>query len=222
MRVSVSFTGFDKNGLSVKKIVEIIGKLEKCGVDTIHWDIMDGIYNSNNTLKYQGPEVIKLLREYTNIDFESHLMISKPWCLVKKLKTTCSKVIFQLESCKTEKEVIKTINKIKEYGKVGIAIEPDTKVEALLKYLSVIDFVLIMTVKTGYSGQSFLDMTNKIKDIKKLKVNKGLKFEVGVDGGINDKTINIIKSCGGCDAANSSAYILNNDYKHAIKVLKLV
>ena len=113
-----------------------------------------------------------------------------------------------------------TIKKIKSLNKrAGIAIEPETPVEQLDNYLPLIDLVLVMTVKTGYAGQKFIDMSDKVRYLNAVRKRNNLNFEIEVDGGINDKTIGIASGAG-CDAVNSASYILYNDYEKAVKVLK--
>ena len=82
-----------------------------------------------------------------------------------------------------------------------------------------VDLVVIMTVKTGYAGQQFIDVSDKIRYLVDARDKKGLDFEIEVDGGINDKTIGIVRSAG-CDAVNSASYILKNDYEKSVKTLK--
>ncbi len=220
IRVAVSFTSSDEMEMTVEKILERLPKLEAAGIDTIQWDIMDGIYNPNNTMKWHGPEAIKEIRKHTNLDFEAHMMVVEPWIFVDKIKDYCSLLIFHIEACKSRNDILKTIDKIKSSGKlVGIAIEPETPVEALDDYLDMTDTVLVMTVKTGYAGQKFMDMTYKIKRLVEIRQKRNLNFEIEVDGGINDKTIGIVRSAG-CDAVNSASYILKNDYEKSVKTLK--
>ncbi|MEK6837524.1 MAG: ribulose-phosphate 3-epimerase, partial [Nanoarchaeota archaeon] len=82
-----------------------------------------------------------------------------------------------------------------------------------------LDTVLVMTVKTGYAGQPFMDMTDKIRKLVKIRTDRGLDFEIEADGGVNDKTVGLLREAG-CDAVNSASYILNNDFERAVRVLK--
>ena len=142
----------------------------------IQLDVMDGKFVNNSSLDKN----LELPRK----NYEAHLMIRKPeeWiatniCFVKS-------VIFHIESTQQASQIIKFV---KASGrKVGIALNPETPVSKIKKYIKQIDKVLILTVHPGSYGAKFLPKTlNKIREIKKLNH----KIIVEVDGGINDKTI---------------------------------
>jgi len=218
MRVAVSFLGKETE-MTAENIIKKLPRLEAAGVNTIQWDLMDGVYNPNNTVRWFSPDVMEKVMSKTKMGSEAHMMVIEPWNFVNKIKDYCSMFIFHLESCKSNDDVLKTIDKTKSFGKVGIAIEPETKVEELYDYLHLIDLILVMTVKTGHAGQPFIDMSDKIRKLVKERELKKLSFEIEVDGGINDKTIETVRTAG-CDAVNSASFILNNDYKDAVRTLK--
>lgn len=220
MRVAVSFLSKREEDMSLGKILEMLPKLEQAGIDTIQWDLMDGKYNPNNTLRFFAFDMMESIMENTKMGGETHLMVLEPWIFVDKIKNCCSLIIFHFEACKNKSDILKTIDKIKSCGKkVGVAIEPETSVESLYEYLEFLDTVLIMTVKTGYAGQSFIDMTDKIRKLVEIRAERNLDFEIEADGGVNDKTVGPLREAG-CDAVNSASYILNNDFERAVKVLK--
>ena len=119
---------------------------------------------------------------------------------------------------------IKVIDIIKKTNcKVGIAIHPKIKISEIVKYLHLIDLVVVMTVIPGYAGQEFMsDQINKIKFLKDFKKNNNLIFEIEVDGGINQKTGLICKE-NGADVLVAGSYIYNSDYskyKNVIETLR--
>ncbi len=220
MRVAVAFLEKDENQMTAESILKKIPRLEAAGVATIQWDLMDGKYNPNNTIKWFTTDVMKDVMRSTRLDSEAHLMVAEPLLFVDKVKDYCSLIIFHIEACKTSDDVTNTIRKIKSCGrKAGIAIEPETSLDVLDAYLGLVDNILVMTVKTGYAGQQFMDMSDKIVKLNEIRKRRGLNFEIEIDGGINDKTIEIVRAAG-CDAVNSASYILNNDYEKAVKTLK--
>lgn len=220
MRVAVSFLSSVESDMKPESILQKLPHLEKAGVDTIQWDLMDGKYNGVNTAHLFNSNTIETVMNNTQLDSEAHMMVSEPWNFVDTINGFASTLIFHVEACKTREDVIKTIEKIKSLGKkVGIAIEPSTLTETLIDYLHLIDLVLVMSVKTGYAGQPFIDVSKKIEALVEKRRAKNLSFEIEVDGGINDKTIEIVRSAG-CDAVNSASFILNNDYEKAVRVLK--
>ncbi|MFH0832240.1 MAG: ribulose-phosphate 3-epimerase [Candidatus Aenigmatarchaeota archaeon] len=200
-----------------ESLAKKITKLEKAGIDMIHWDVMDGVYNPINTMAFQGPDVIKELRKITGLPFVAHLMIANP---IEKIQAFheagCDIIVFHYEACKKD-DVSKTIDEIRSYKRIpGIAIEPDTPVGVIYPYLDLLDYVLIMTVKTGYAGQKFIDETNKIRN---LALKKG-SFEIDVDGGINDITGKLCIGAG-ATALSAASYISgSDDYSVAIKKLR--
>ena len=107
--------------------------------------------------------------------------------------------------------------------KVGIAIHPNVEVEAIKKYLTKIDIVIVMTVLPGFGGQKFLnDQVYKIKQLKELKMDMSLNFEIEVDGGINNDTY---KECldNGADVLVAGSYIYgksSDQYKKLIDSIR--
>ena len=220
MRIAVSFLRKDVNEMTAESIIDKLPKLKAAGVDTVQWDLMDGKYNNNNTVKYFPPETMKRVMDSTTLGSEAHMMVIEPWNFIDNIKDCCSMFIFHIEACASRSDVMKTIDKIKSFpGKVGIAIEPDTPVAALDEYIHLLDLVLVMTVRTGFAGQSFIDMSDKIKKLVEIRTKRGLDYEIEVDGGVNGKTIDIVRAAG-CNAVNSASYILDNDYNESVKTLK--
>ncbi len=204
--------------MSKEKLKEFINKLESSGVDSIHWDVMDGKYNSNNTWNYQGPDIIKSLRTVTKLPFVAHLMIDNPVESISLFNDAgCNTIIFHYGAGSNVKE---TIDKIRSFGRaVGIAIEPETPVEKIKEFLPYLDTVLVMTVKTGYAGQGFMDMTDKIKELDKIRSDKRLRLSIAVDGGINKETGKLCRDAG-ADMLAAASYIRNNNHAHAIESLR--
>ena len=116
-------------------------------------------------------------------------------------------------------DVMETIGYIKDLGmRVGIAISPETKVEAILPYLPRIDLVLVMSVVPGMGGQEFMLPTiRKLAELKNYRMNSDLNFLISVDGGINDNTIKLVRSA---DIVVSGSFITKGDINHNINVLK--
>ena len=134
-------------------------------------------------------------------------MHSRPLSYIEQIKDL--KNIEQLTiHLETEEKIQNILNKIKEYGfKRGLSIKPNTDINKLIPYLDNIDLILIMTVEPGQGGQPFLENSpNRIKEIKNLIKDKNILLEV--DGGINDKTINLVNTA---DIAVVGSYITTSD-----------
>ena len=159
-----------------------IKRLEEGGADMIHVDVMDGHFVPNLTI---GPAVIKALREYTKLPFDVHLMISPVHKYIQDYADAGADIItIHPEATDNLKE---SINHIKKLGKkIGVSLNPETKINLITDMLSEIDLVLIMSVNPGFGGQKFMpQVLDKIKDLKKIRDQRNLIFDIEIDGGIN-------------------------------------
>ena len=159
-----------------------IKKLETAGADMIHVDVMDGHFVPNITI---GPPVIKALRSKTSLPFDVHLMIDPVHKYIKDFANAGADIItIHPEATPNLQESIDEIKSFKK--KVGISLNPDTKIDIVEDYLNKVDLILIMSVYPGFGGQKFIpDVFEKIKSLKDLKDKKKLNFDIEVDGGIN-------------------------------------
>src|SRR5262249_10850963 len=126
--------------------------LESAGARMLHLDVMDGHFVPN--LSY-GPMVIERLREITELPFEAHLMISEPGrYLGEYLDAGCTLVTFHIEAVPQPRELL---HRIHERGAAaGIALNPETPLEAVLPHLGECDAILVMSVEPGFGGQKFM------------------------------------------------------------------
>ena len=156
-----------------------IKKLETAGADMIHVDVMDGHFVPNITI---GPPVIKALRNKTSLPFDVHLMISPVHKYIKDFANAGADIItIHPEATPNLQESIDEIKSLKK--KVGISLNPDTKIDIVEDYLDKVDLILIMSVYPGFGGQKFIsDVLEKIKSLKNLKDKKKLNFDIEVDG----------------------------------------
>ena len=198
-----------------------INNLERGGADLIHVDVMDGHFVPNLTI---GPPVIKALREYTKLPFDVHLMISPVHKYIKDFANAGSDII-TIHPEATE-NLEKSIFHIKELNKkVGVSLNPDTKINVIESHLNNIDLVLIMSVFPGFGGQKFIPETiKKIKDLKKIKDKNNYNFDIEVDGGVNFlNSKDIINAGANILVSGTTIFKENNgDIKKNIETLKSV
>ena len=159
-----------------------IKRLEEGGANMIHVDVMDGHFVPNLTM---GPPIIKALRHYTSLPFDVHLMISPVHKYIKDYGDAGADIIrIHPEATKDLKNSVKHIKSLNK--KVGISLNPKTKINLIIDLLEEIDLVLIMSVNPGFGGQKFMpEVLEKIKELKIIKDKKNLKFDIQIDGGIN-------------------------------------
>ena len=196
-----------------------IKNLENSGADMIHVDVMDGHFVPNLTI---GPPVIKALRKYTNIPFDVHLMINPVHKYIKDYAESGADIItIHPEATSSLQESIDEIKKYKK--KVGISLNPDTKIEVIEKYLDQIDLVLIMSVFPGFGGQKFIkDVLKKIEKISEIRNKENFKFDIEVDGGINFSNFKeVLKAGANVLVSGTTIFKENNgDIKKNINLLK--
>ena len=198
-----------------------INNLEKGGADLIHVDVMDGHFVPNLTI---GPPVIKALRKYTRLPFDVHLMIKPVHKYIKDFANAGSDIItIHPEATNNLKE---SIFHIKEQNKkVGVSLNPDTKINVIESHLSNIDLVLVMSVFPGFGGQKFIPETiNKIKDLKEIKDRNNFSFDIEVDGGINfSNSKDVINAGANILVSGTTIFKENNgDIQKNIETLKSV
>ena len=210
--------------LNVKKenIIQTIYDLEVAKTDYFHVDVMDGRFTKNDT-----SEKMRLYAEYlnqiTNIPMDVHLMVTNIKEYIDSYNIFNPNIItFHLEACKSDEEVEKYIEYVKENNcKVGLSIKPETHVEKIYKFLPKINLVLIMTVEPGSGGQKFIEYTeNKIVNLKNKIEELKLDTLIEVDGGINLETKEIVKQAGADIAVVGSAIINSKDFRYTISKLK--
>ena len=185
-----------------------IKKLEKGGADMIHVDVMDGHFVPNLTI---GPPVIKRLRNYTKLPFDVHLMIAPVHKYIKNYAEAGADIItIHPEATDNLKE---SINHIKELGKkVGVSLNPNTKIDIIKEFFSEINLILIMSVHPGFGGQKFIpEVLVKIKELKKVKDQQNFNFDIEVDGGINFDNSKLVIEAGANILVSGTTIFKNNN-----------
>jgi len=197
-----------------------IKRLEEGGADMIHVDVMDGHFVPNLTI---GPPVIKALKKQCSIKFDVHLMISPVHKYIEAYADAGADII--TIHPETTDNLEKSILKIKSLNKkVGVSLNPETKIDMIINYLDKIDLVLIMSVNPGFGGQKFMpEVLDKIKQLKKIQSENNISFDIEIDGGINfDNCQTAIEAGANILVSGTTVFKSNNgDIKKNINLLKL-
>jgi len=194
--------------------------LDEEGVDSFHFDIMDGHFVPNLAL---SPLIVRSLRPLSRKPFDVHLMVENPTLYLPDLYdigVNC--VTVHVETMGSS--AFRILANIKTHGsKVGVALNPSTPLNTVEYMLEQVDSVTIMTVDPGFAGQAFIwPMLNKIRALRALREQHGYNFEIEVDGSINAQTFGpVIKA--GADVlvvGTSGLFSLDKDLRLAVRKLK--
>lgn len=199
----------EKDFEEIKKKISLVSPY----VDTIQIDFCDGKLVPNTN--YSDPEPFReIIKDKT---FELHAMVSEPTEIVDGwIETGFKRIVAHIEGLM---EPMEFLNKLREKNVVvGLGIDVDTKVTILENYLDFLDYVLIMTVRAGFSGQTFnFQMLDKVKWLRGKRPN----LDIEIDGGVNDVTAKSAIQAGS-NMLVSTSYIFGGDVKTQISKLKSI
>ena len=197
-----------------------IKRLEEGGADMIHVDVMDGHFVPNLTI---GPPVIKALRKQCSLKFDVHLMISPVHKYIDDYADAGADIItIHPEATKNLEASILKIKRLNK--KVGVSLNPDSKINLIFNFLDKIDLVLIMSVNPGFGGQKFMpEVLDKIRELKNIQNERNINFDIEIDGGINFDNCKMAINAGANILVSGTTVFKSNDgdIKKNISLLRL-
>lgn len=174
-------------------LADEIAAVESAGADWLHMDIMDGHFVPTITI---GPLFVEACKRVTKLPIDAHLMISNPDQYLEVFaKAGANNITVHVETCP---DLLQTIKKIKSLGcTAGVTLNPATPASTLDEVLPLVDLVLVMSVKPGYSGQAFMpEMIGKVEEVRNKLNALRSTAHLEVDGGISAETLPLMRKAG--------------------------
>lgn len=201
----------------LSRLADEVAVIEAAGAEMAHLDVMDGVFVPNMSF---GMPVIEALKKHSKIIFDIHLMIVNPEKYAERFIDAGADIVtFHYEATDDPAALLDIIRS--RGVRAAISVKPATPAEAVFPLLDKCDMVLVMTVEPGYGGQSFMpDMLPKIKAIREEIERRGLDVDIEVDGGINAKTAELVKSAGANVLVAGSSVFCAPDRAAAIDALR--
>jgi ribulose-phosphate 3-epimerase len=194
-----------------------IKEVEKCRVELLHLDVMDGHFVPNITF---GPLIVEAINRCTQLPLDVHLMIENPDSFVESfVKAGADYLTVSFEACQ---HLHRTIELIKSFKiKAGCALNPATPFNVIRPVIEELDLLLLMTVNPGFGGQEFIpSVLPKIEEAKGYIQEHKLKAEIEVDGGISSQTAESVKKAGATILVAGAAIFKSKDYCKTIKAIR--
>ena len=202
---------------------ETVKKLEKCGADLIHCDVMDGSFVEPITF---GGQMVKNIRPLTKLPLDAHLMVEHPKTQVKFFAEAGADIItVHYKACKkiSDTYLEETLRLIKSFGvKCGAVVNPDVPVENIFPVFPLCDMVVLMSVYPGYGGQKFIpEVLEKVKKAREYAVKIGRpEMDIEIDGGVTEENAQVIKEAGASVLVAGSTVFKAQDTAATIANLK--
>jgi ribulose-phosphate 3-epimerase len=199
------------------KLGEEIKAVEKAGADYIHIDVMDGHFVPNITV---GPMIVRAAQKATDLPLDVHLMIENPELYIDDFVRAGSDLI--TVHAETATHLHRLLDVIRDAGlKAGAALNPSTPLGSIEYVLGQLDMVVLMTVNPGFGGQSFIpEILPKIRELKKMIIQRGMDLDIEVDGGINVKNIGQAAQAGANIFVAGNAIFSSTNYAETISMMR--
>ncbi len=199
------------------RLGEAVAAVERGGASIIHVDVMDGHFVPNITM---GLPVVRSLARATRLPLDAHLMIAEPArYAVRFVEAGARMVSVHIEA---DAHLHRTVTEIKRNGALaGVAINPATPLNALEEILPYADYIVLMSVNPGFSGQRFIPTTmDKLRRLRRMIVERGLTTRIEVDGGIELDNVAEVAAAGAQIVVAATAVFGADDPEQAVRQLR--
>lgn len=197
------------------RLAEEIARVEQGGADMLHLDVMDGHFVPNLTI---GPPLVESIRKVSQLFFDVHLMLARPWEFVEPFaKAGADGITIHLEAVPDPRPLLARIASLGK--RRGLSINPDTPVDRVAPFLDHIDLLLIMSVFPGFGGQSFIPASlDRLRQARALI--RGRPIDLQVDGGVNFENAAAIIEAGATNLVAGTSTFRAGDPAEAIRRLR--
>lgn len=211
-RISASLMCADL--MNIEKQVRL---LEEARVDYLHIDIMDAHFVPNLTF---GPDFVNQLRGITSLPFDVHLLMDRPRLIIRSLDLQPGDIVSIHSEC--QESILENVAFVKQKGaSFGLALNPDTTIEEVQKYLRYVDVVLLMMIVPGFSGSAMINgILDKVADTKAfLKTHRYDNICIEVDGSVSCERAKLLKGLGASIfvGGTSGIFLYNDSINNAVK-----
>jgi ribulose-phosphate 3-epimerase len=199
------------------RLGEEVRRAESAGVDSFHFDMMDGHYVPNLAL---APDHLTALRPYASLPFHVHLELSNPDEVLSGLQSFgADAIIVQWDTLAHPLDTFQVIRS--DGAKIGLGLSPESQIEEIVRFVREIDLLLILGVYPGFGGQSMLPGTEeRVRAARRLAEDLNPSLAIAVDGGVKPENAALLNKAGADCLVMGTALFQAHDMKQMVKEIR--